>query len=65
LEFFGTRRLILTVPFAAFGVFRFIWITQRKVDSESPTDSMLRDAPFMINLLGYAVAIVAIIYAGW
>jgi 4-hydroxybenzoate polyprenyltransferase len=65
LSFFGTRRLVLTVPFVAFGVFRFIWITQRKVDSESPTDSMLRDAPFMINLLGYAMAIVAIIYAGW
>lgn len=65
LTFFGTRRLVLTIPFVAFGVFRFIWITQRKVDAESPTDSMLRDAPFMINLLGYAVAIVAIIYAGW
>jgi decaprenyl-phosphate phosphoribosyltransferase len=65
LSFFGTRRLILTVPFAAFGIFRFIWITQRKVDAESPTDSMLSDAPFMINLLGYAVAIIAIIYAGW
>ena len=65
LTFFGTRRLILTVPFVAFGVFRFIWITHGKVDSESPTDSMLSDAPFMINLLGYAVAIVAIIYASW
>lgn len=65
LTFFGTRRLLLTVPFVAFGVFRFIWITQRKADAESPTDSMLRDAPFMVNLLGYAVAIVAIIYAGW
>jgi decaprenyl-phosphate phosphoribosyltransferase len=65
LTFFGTRRLILTLPFVAFGVFRFIWITHGKVDSESPTDSMLSDAPFMINLLGYAVAIVAIIYASW
>lgn len=65
LTFFGTRRLVLTVPFVAFGIFRFIWITQEKGDSESPTDSMLRDAPFIINLLGYAVAIVAIIYAAW
>jgi decaprenyl-phosphate phosphoribosyltransferase len=65
LTFFGTRRLVLTVPFVAFGVFRFIWITQSKSDAESPTDSMLRDAPLMINLLGYAVAVVAIIYAGW
>jgi decaprenyl-phosphate phosphoribosyltransferase len=65
LTFFGTRRLIMTVPFVAFGVYRFIWITHGKVDSESPTDSMLSDAPFMINLLGYAVAILAIIYADW
>jgi len=36
-----------------------------KVDAESPTDSMLSDAPFMINLLGYAVGIVAIIYKSW
>jgi decaprenyl-phosphate phosphoribosyltransferase len=65
LSFFVTRRLILTLPFVVFGVFRFIWITQGKVDSESPTDSMLSDAPFMINLLGYVVAIVAIIYTSW
>jgi len=65
LAFFGTRRLALTIPFVVFGVFRFIWIAQGKVDSESPTDSMLRDPPFMINLLGYAIAIVSILYAGW
>ena len=62
---FGTRRLVLTVPFVAFGVLRFIWITERGVNSESPTDSMLRDAPFMINLLGYVMAIMAVIYQGW
>lgn len=65
LTFFGTRRLALTVPFVVFGVLRFIWIVQGKVDSESPTDSMLRDAPFLINLLGYAVAIMSILYGGW
>jgi decaprenyl-phosphate phosphoribosyltransferase len=65
LTFFKTRRLLLTVPFVAFGVFRFITITRGKLDSESPTDSMLSDVPFMVNLLGYAMAIVAIIYASW
>lgn len=65
LSFFGTRRLALTIPFVAFGVFRFIRIVRGKVDSESPTDSMLRDPPFLINLLGYGIAIVSILYAGW
>jgi 4-hydroxybenzoate polyprenyltransferase len=60
--FFGARSLIWTVPFVAFGVFRFIWITSHKLDAESPTDSMLRDIPFVLNLLLYAAAILLIIY---
>jgi decaprenyl-phosphate phosphoribosyltransferase len=59
---FGTRGLLFTVPFVAFGVIRFLWITGRKPDAESPTDSMLRDAPFLTNLTLYVVAIVLIIY---
>lgn len=62
LEFFGTRRLALTIPFAAFGIVRFLWITTRKLDDESPTDSMLRDKLFVVNLLAYVAAIVLIIY---
>ncbi|HEV2927297.1 MAG TPA: decaprenyl-phosphate phosphoribosyltransferase [Propionibacteriaceae bacterium] len=64
LEFFGTRRLALTIPFAAFGIGRFLWMTSRKLDDESPTDSMLRDKLFLLNLFAYTVAIVLIIYRG-
>ncbi len=62
LAFFGTRLLALTVPFVAFGIGRFLWLTVRKPDAESPTDSMLRDGPFVINLAAYAAAILVIIY---
>lgn len=60
--FFGTRLLAITVPFVAFGIIRFLWITGRTVNDESPTDSMLRDKPFVANLLLYTAAIVAVIY---
>lgn len=60
--FFHTRNLALTVPFVAFGIGRFIWLASRNVDDESPTDSMLRDRPFLVNLVAYATAIVVIIY---
>jgi 4-hydroxybenzoate polyprenyltransferase len=60
-DFFGARPFILTVPFVVFGVFRFIWIASRKLDAESPTDSMLRDWPFMLNLALYAVAILVLV----
>jgi decaprenyl-phosphate phosphoribosyltransferase len=59
---FNTRSLLLTVPFAAFAIFRFLWIVQRKSDDESPTDSMLADKLFLLNLLLYTGSIVGIIY---
>lgn len=59
--FFGARPLVLTVPFVVFGVFRFTWITSRQLEAESPTDSMLRDWPFVLNLLLYAVAILLLV----
>lgn len=59
---FGAKPLFLTVPFVAFGVFRFIWIASRKADAESPTDSMLRDIPFMLNLVLYGAAILYLVY---
>jgi 4-hydroxybenzoate polyprenyltransferase len=62
LRMFHTRSLILTVPFVAFGIFRFLWLVHRKSDDESPTDSMLRDRLFLLNLLLYAASIVGIIY---
>jgi len=53
----GARPLVVTVPFVAFGIFRFAWLASRKEDAESPTDSMLRDVPFMVNLGLYAASI--------
>lgn len=60
---FGTRLLVLTVPNVAFGIVRFLWITNGRTDAESPTDSMLRDRWMMGNLLLYVVLSVAIIYS--
>ena len=60
-EVFGTGRLVLTVPLVAFGIVRFISIVGRQGQSESPTDSMLRDVPFVVNLVLYAIAAVAML----
>jgi decaprenyl-phosphate phosphoribosyltransferase len=59
---FHSVELGWTVPFVAFGVFRFIWIVSRKVDAESPTDSMLRDPLFVTNLFLYAASVLALLY---
>jgi 4-hydroxybenzoate polyprenyltransferase len=62
LAFFGTRSLVLTLPCVAFGIYRFLRIAGGKSDAESPTESMMKDRPFLLNLLLYAIAIVFIIY---
>lgn len=62
LRFFHTGQLIFTAPFVAFGVGRFLWIVARRPDAESPTAEMLRDRPFLVNLVLWVVAVTAIIY---
>ena len=49
------------MPFVAFGVYRFIRIVSRTDKAESPTDSMLHDPAFVVNLILYAAAVVAIV----
>jgi hypothetical protein len=63
LGFFHTRALALTVPFAAFAVWRFLWLTGAKSDAESPTDSILGDVAFLLNAAAYAIVLVLVIYA--
>lgn len=61
VRFFGTTHMAWTAPFAAFGLLRFYVLVQRP-HGESPTEEILRDAPFMLNLLTWAAAITLIIY---
>ena len=60
-ELFGNGRLVFTVPFVAFGIYRFIRIVSRTDKADSPTDSMLHDPAFVVNLILYAAAVVAIV----
>jgi decaprenyl-phosphate phosphoribosyltransferase len=63
---FHSDYLWLTVPFAVFGIVRFLMLVAGKAGrglrSESPTQEMLRDVPFVLNLVAYGVVVVAIVY---
>ena len=58
----GNGRLVFTVPFAVFGIYRFIRIVSRTDTADSPTDLMLHDPWSVVNLIAYAAAVVAIVY---
>ncbi len=60
--FFGTDYLAGTIVFAEFGVIRFLDLVRNKSDADSPTEQMLKDWPFLLNLAMWGVAVVVVIY---
>jgi 4-hydroxybenzoate polyprenyltransferase len=62
VEFFHTNRMMWTSPFAFLGMLRFWWLVHRDPSADSPTEEILRDVPFMLNLVLWAGAVVMIIY---
>jgi decaprenyl-phosphate phosphoribosyltransferase len=62
VAFFGTRQLIWTMPFCVLGIFRFLQLALWRPRAQSPTEAMLRDWIFLVNLALWGVAVLAIIY---
>lgn len=62
LAFFGTRELIWTLPFCVIGIGRFLQLTMSRTKRSSPTDAILRDWPFLLNLAVWGAVVLFIIY---
>ena len=65
-EFFHTSWLWLTAPFTVIGIGRFLMLVSgragRGLRAESPTQEMLRDVPFVLNLVAWVIVVVAVVY---
>ena len=57
---FGTHKLGWTIPFLLIGFGRFLQLVQTSEDS--PTEAMIRDPLFLINLVAWAVVVGGVIY---
>jgi 4-hydroxybenzoate polyprenyltransferase len=62
VAFFGTARMIYTAPFCLLGLGRFLDLAILRPREDSPTDEMLRDIPFILNLAAWGVVTTLIIY---
>jgi decaprenyl-phosphate phosphoribosyltransferase len=63
VRFFGTDRLIYSSPFVAIAIVRFLWLALWRPREDSPTEAMLRDPLFLVDLAAAAAVIVYAIYA--
>ena len=61
VRFFGTTHMLWTAPFCALGLYRFFQLVNSP-RSDSPTEEMLKDPAFILNLVTWAIASTLIIY---
>lgn len=57
-------QLALTIPFTAFGVARFFWLASTGDEGVSPTERMLKDKFFLLNLVAWIAVVMAVMYFG-
>jgi 4-hydroxybenzoate polyprenyltransferase len=59
---FGTDRLMLTLPFPLYGIFRYLYLVHQKDGGGSPSDMLLNDRPLLLCVALWAVTVAFIIY---
>jgi hypothetical protein len=52
----------MTTIHPLFGVFRFLQLVAGSPKAESPTQEMLRDTPFVLNLVMWVIEVIVIVY---
>jgi 4-hydroxybenzoate polyprenyltransferase len=56
------RGLLLTIPFAVFGVFRYLLVTEVHATGGAPEDLLLSDRPLQLAALGWIVIAILSLY---
>jgi decaprenyl-phosphate phosphoribosyltransferase len=59
---FGSERLVISAPFVALGILRFLGLALWRPKDDSPTEAMLQDPWFLAAVLGALAAILYAIY---
>jgi 4-hydroxybenzoate polyprenyltransferase len=58
---FGTDRLIWTLPFVLYGIFRYLYLVHQKDEGGSPSRVLLNDRPLLAAVALWTAAVIAII----
>ena len=59
---FSTDRLVCSAPFVVLGLVRFAYLALWRPKDESPTEAMLRDPWFLLDLAAATATVLYIIY---
>lgn len=62
VEKYHTQNLIFTIPLVLYGIFRYLYLMYQSSDERNPTEAILRDPPFLVNIVLWGLAVVWIVY---
>jgi 4-hydroxybenzoate polyprenyltransferase len=62
---FGTDRLLWTVPFPLYGIFRYLYLVHQREGGGDPSETLLTDRPIQICVVGWTLAVMLILYGPW
>lgn len=61
---YNTQDLVYTIPLVLYGIFRYLYLMYQKPGERNPTEAILRDPPFLINMALWGIAVIWIVYGG-
>lgn len=61
---FGTTKLIYTIPFVLYGIFRYLYLVHQKSGGGTPESLIIQDKPLLIDVFLWIAAASLILYLG-
>ncbi len=62
IDRFGTDNLIYTIPLVLFGIFRYLYLIYQQPEERNPTEALLSDMPFVVNVVLWGLLVLWIVY---
>jgi len=62
---FGTDRLLWTVPFPLYGIFRYLYLVHQREGGGNPSEVLLTDRPILFCVALWSASVIAILYGPW
>ena len=61
---FGTDRLVWTVPFLLYGIFRYLYLVHQREGGGDPSEILVTDRPLLVCVALWGLSVIALVY-GW
>ena len=62
---FGTDRLLWTVPFPLYGIFRYLYLVHQRSGGGNPSETLIEDRPIQICVALWGLSVILILYGPW